>query len=248
MRHPTAVSGAMLFTALMLGGCATQAALPEPRPIVVYSGQRIQADADSMAMVSDWLTPTLEQIDLDPTFLIRLDPKPEIGYPWTTLAIVADTASLDLASSAPDAQSPYLIYGFLELMETRGTLGEVLPEAADQSDYGTERAILDRIAEVWLLGRSVYDTHPFGPLDELVYSDQSGFLDEFIFATQGERFADAATEYRTANPGRQAEFESWFRETFEADGPRYLEPVGAAEEPEADAPADATDGGASDAR
>lgn len=222
MKHPKGVGVAALLVVSAAAACSTESVLPEPRPVVVYSGQRIQANEEQMNDVADWLTPVLDRIDLDPDFFVSLQEQQETTYPWDTLKITADTVALSLYSGAPDAQSPYLVYGFLELMAAKGTLDDVLPEATGQSDYGTERAILKQVAEVWLLGRSVYDTHPFGPLDELVYSEESGFLDEFIFATQGERFSDAAGEYQAANPGSDADFHSWFRSTFDADGPRYV--------------------------
>lgn len=241
MRHPRVAGGTALLILTALSACSTEMALPEPRPVVVYSGQRIEADEARMKEVSDWLTPLLDRIDLDPDFLIDLQERPETAYPWEGMEIKGDTVDLGLYRGAPDAQSPYLVYGFLELMEAKGTLEDVLPEAVGQSGYATERAILSRVAEVWLLGRAVYDTHPFGPLDELVYSEESGYLDEFIFATQASRFSDAAAEYQAANPSREADFQSWFRDTFDADGPRF---VGAGEqqaEPETPAAAAASD-------
>lgn len=216
------VAGTALFLCAFTSACAGTAELPSPRSIIVYSGERVQADPQRMAEVEDWLMPQLERIDLDPEFLIRLEEFDQPTYPWANLELEGDTASLGLLPSAPDAETPYLIYGFLRLMDQWDTLATVLPEAQGTSGYDTERAIVHRVAEVWLLGRSVFDTQPYGPLDELVYAQDYGFLDEFIFATQGERFADEAEAYYSASPGREAEFRDWFRRTFEADGPRFM--------------------------
>lgn len=202
--------------------CSGQPALPDPRSIIVYSGERVQADPQHMAEIEAWLMPQLERIDLDPDFLIRLQQFDQPTYPWQTLELAGDTASLGLFSQAPDAETPYLIYGYLRLMNQWDSLSTVLPEAEGTSGYDAERAIVNRVADVWLLGRSVFDTQPFGPLDELVYAREFGFLDEFIFATHGERFQDTAEAYRSENPESRSSFVEWFRETFEADGPRFV--------------------------
>ncbi len=222
MIHPRGTYALLVFWISGLAACAGQVPRPEPRPIVVYSGERILADGDRMAEIEAWLTPELERINLDPEFLIRLAAEREVGYPWDTIEILGDTVDLSLVGTGADAESPYLIYGYLRLLDQWGTLVEVLPEAQGESGYGVEKAILTRVAEVWLLGRSVFDTAPFGPLDELVYAAEFDYLDEFIFATQGDCFSDAAGAYAARRPGRDAEFRSWFRRTFDADGPRFI--------------------------
>jgi len=222
MKHPQRASALWLLLILSVAACSNRLQTPEPRSIIVYSGERIQANGARMGQIEQWLTPELDRINLDPAFLIRIAAVQEGGYPWDTLEIVADTVDLTLLAAAADVEAAYLVYGYLRLMDEWGTLEEVLPEAEGQSGYGAERAILKRVAEVWLLGRSVFDTQPFGPLDELVYSNESGYLDEFIFATQGDRFSDAAVAYRAANPGREGEFRSWFRRTFQSEGPQYI--------------------------
>jgi hypothetical protein len=237
MKNPALVGSTLAFAAVAVSCGPAQLPTPDPRPILVYSGERIAADAERMREVENWLVPELERIDLDPEFLIRIEEQREAWYPWDTLEIVSDTAEVSLASAAPDAQSPYLIYGYLKLMESWGELPEVLPEAAAQDEYGAERAIVSKVSDVWLLGRSVYDTHPFGPLDELVFSKEAGYLEDFIFATQGERFADEAAAHRAANPDRAAEYAEWFRRTFSAERPQFSRPPGA--EPQRDSVATA---------
>ncbi len=220
-----------------VAACSGRTPLPQPRSIIVYSGARIQPQPQRMAEIEAWLNPELERINLDPDFLIRLTPVAESTYPWETLEITADTAALSLAAAAPDAETPYLVYGYLRLMEDWGTLTEMLPEAEAQSEFGVERAIVQRVAEVWLLGRSVFDTQPFGPLDELVYANDAGYLDHFILATQAERFFEEAEEYHATDPGGEAEFREWFRRTFDADGPQFILPPETEEETEEPAPA-----------
>jgi hypothetical protein len=224
MRRRQLVAIGWIPTLASIPACSGQLPMPEPSSIVIYSGERIQPDRERMAEVELWLTPTLDRINVDPSFLIRLTPASEITYPWDTLEIVADTANLELAGRAADGETPYLVYGFLRLMDDWGELEEALPEAAGESGYGIERAIVQRVADIWLLGRSVYDTQPFGPLDELVYSQAAGYLDDFLFATQGDRFAQEAEEYRDTFPGREQEFRAWFERTFGVSGPQFLRP------------------------
>ncbi len=224
MKHPGRVKLLYVPLIVAMAACSGQLPMPEPRSIIVYSGERIQPDRERMAQVELWLTPELERINLDPAFLIRLTPVVEQTYPWDTLEITADTASLTLAAAAPDAETPFLVYGYLRLMQEWGTLTEVFPEAEAQSAYGVERAIVERVANVWLLGRSVFDTQPYAPLDELVYANEAGFLEDFIFATQGERFVDEAESYRATNPDRQDEFREWFIRIFDAEGPQFIRP------------------------
>jgi hypothetical protein len=222
MRNPARVGLALVLVAFAASCGPAQLPTPEPRPILVYSGERIAPDAERMGEIESWLVPELERIDLDPDFLIRIEEESASSYPWDTVEIIADTAEVSLSSAAPDAQSPYLIYGYLKLMESWEELPEILPEAAEQNAYGVERAIVSRISDVWLLGRSVYDTRPFGPLDELVFSKESGYLEDFIFATQGERFAEEAAAYRAANPNRAAEYADWFSRIFMVEGPQFI--------------------------
>lgn len=214
-------------TVALVAGCGGPPAVPVARPILVYSGERIDPDDQRMADVETWLLPALDQIDLDPSFLVRLGDERSASYPWDTIEISADTVSLRLSSLHPDAQSPYLIYAYLRLMQDRGELEATLPgvpETLTLEGYEAERAILSQVSDVWLLGRSSFDTQPFGPLDELVYSKEFGYLDEFAFATQGDRFPEDAAAYREANPGTEEAFRDWFETTFDAEGPQYILP------------------------
>lgn len=237
MKHGLRARALPILLLPTLGACAGQIPLPEPRSIVVYSGERIMPDRNRMAEIEQWLTPELERINLDPDFLIRLSPVLQSGYPWDSLEITGDTADLRLAATAPDGETPFLVYGYLRLMDEWDTLEEVLPEAIGLSGYEVEKAIVQRVAEVWLLGRSVFDTQPFAPLDELIYATQAGHLDDFILATQGERFAETADAYRVENPGSEAAFRSWFERTFGVDGPQFIRPPGS-EEPAEDTAGD----------
>jgi len=207
---------------LALSGCSGELPPPQTRGIIIYSGERLQTTPERMAEVERWLRPQLEHIDTSRAFLIRLVEEDAFRYPWDTLEIEGDTASVRLASTALDAETPYLIYAHLRLIEAQGTLEEWAPEAEGLEGFEAERAILERVSDVWLLGRAAFDTHPFGPMDELLYANENGYLEDYIFATQGHRFPAAEQSYREANPEREAEFREWMLRTFEREGPGFL--------------------------
>jgi hypothetical protein len=174
-----------------------------------------------MAEVDQWVFQELEEIEYDPSFLIRMALEDLARYPWDTLDLMGDTADIRLAAGASDAETPYQIYAHLRLIQGRGELTEWVPEAEGLTGFDVERAILRRVADVWLLGRTVYDTQPFGPLDELLWAHESGYLEDLIFATQGDRFPEAKADHAAGEPGREEAFRSWFRRTFERDGPGF---------------------------
>ncbi len=206
----------------LLAACAGELPPPQTRPIILYSGERIRADAERMLEIERWMRPQLDDIEFNPSFLIRVMQEDVSRYPWDTLDVEGDTADIRIQVAAPDAETPYLIYAHYRLMQERGELEEWLPDAEGLEGFEAEREILRRVADVWLLGRAVFDTHPYGPLDELLWAHEFGYLDDFILATQGERFATAAEEYRSRNPGREAEFRSWFERTFEREEPGFV--------------------------
>lgn len=215
----SAFAGALLLTA-----CGGTAAFPQPRGIIVFSGERISVDPERMEAVDRALRPHLEDIDRNPTFVIRLNRQVASAYPWDTLELRGDTAHIAVERTAGDAQTPFQIYAHLRLMQERGELGEWVPAAEDRALSGleAEEAILGYVGDVWLLGRSVFDTQPYGPLDELIYAQDRGFLTHFILATQAERFAQEREAFHERNPEWEAELSDFFQRTFERDGPGYL--------------------------
>lgn len=225
--------------ALLLSACGGSAAFPQPRGIIVFSGERISVDPERMEEVDRALRPHLEDIDRNPTFSIRLDRQVATAYPWDTLDLRGDTVFIAVERTAGDAQTPFQIYAHLRLMDQRGELDQWVPEVEGRvlSGLGAEEAILEYVADVWLLGRSVFDTQPHGPLDELIYARDRGFLTHFILATQEERFAAEREAFQAENPEWEAELTDFFQRTFERDGPGYL-PSAAATEEEPDDDAD----------
>lgn len=214
-----------LVLALFLAGCGGGATTLQPRSVINFTGERIQADPDAMAEVEVWLRPQLEDIERNPGFLIRLLREPEPLYPWSRLRIAADTAQLAAQAAVQDVETPFLVYGHLRLMATRDELERWLPEGDGLDEFALERAILERVSDLWLLGRSVFDTQAHGPLDEIMYAREAGFLEEFILLAQPERFAEEREEHFRESPDREEAFRVWFMRVFEAEGPRYVESV-----------------------
>jgi len=175
-----------------------------------------------MAEVDQWVLKEIEEIEFDPSFLIRLAFEDIARYPWDTLDLVGDTADVRLQAGATDAETPYQIYAHLRLVQERGELTEWVPEAEGLSGFEAERAILRRVSDTWLLGRTVYDTQPYGPLDELLWAHESGYLEDFMVATQGARFPEATAAYAASDSDRGEIFQQWFERTFEREGPGFV--------------------------
>jgi hypothetical protein len=220
-------------TFAVVAGCASTPSLPQPRSVITVTGERLTADPQAMFDVNEWIRPQLVEIERNPTFLIRIIQENTAHYPWSTLELTGDTAQVTVQQGQADTETPFLLYAHFRLMAERGpsALEPWLPEAFETTGFPLERAILERIADVWLLGRSVFDTSPFGPLDELVYAREAGFLDEFIYAAQPDRFATEGAVFTEANPDREAAFRGWFQRVFEREGPGFIRILTPAAEP-----------------
>lgn len=220
------IIGTALATGLLSACGGGQVELPTPRSIVTREGARITADRARMQEVHEWVTRAVTTINEDPSFWLLTESVPEPRYPWETYELVglgtgtgADTVRIAFESRAPDAQTTYWMYAFLHLMQETGRMDEWFPEAVALEGYELERFIVERTADSWLLGRSVFDTQPYKPLDELVYAQDAGMLEALIFASRPDDFDEAREAYYAANPGIEQEFEEWYRNTFEGDPP-----------------------------
>jgi len=211
----------LLASVALLSACGGPAPLPSPRPLVNFSGIRVNADPERMEVVDEFVRRALENIERDPSFWIITQPQDSIILPWEGLDVnqAADTAIVLLQRGAVDALTPYQIYAHLHLMARRGEVGEWIPEAADTEGYDLERIILERIAEVWLYGRAIYDAAPYAPLDELLWSSQAGYLEAYIVTARGEEFPEARARLVATEAGRLEEYRSWFQETFATPPP-----------------------------
>lgn len=207
------------FIVATLAACSGPPAVPPPRPLVLYSGVRLTPTQEGLNEIDAWIRPQLENIREDPSFLIRTIPRDTTVYPWEGLEIVADTANIALRRGPAEAQTPYMIYAHLHLMEERGELERWLPEAADETGYDRERAIMSRTSDAWLYGRSAWDAPPYEALDEIAYSTEYGYLDAFIFTARPDAFAEARRAWLAENPGGIEEYRRWFVDTFGREPP-----------------------------
>lgn len=205
---------------LLAGGCAASMPdVPEPRTIIIHSGARINADHERMKEINKWVTEEQDNIVRDPSFLVALEVTEGLVYPWEDMEIEGDTVRPRVDPRAPDTRLVMEIYGHLHLMVLMGRQAEWLPEAPEATGYELERAILSRTADAWLLGRTVFDTAPYGPLDELIYAKEAGFLDAFIFTARPDEFARERAAWARENPGETERYRNWFLETFNREPP-----------------------------
>jgi hypothetical protein len=212
-------AGVLGLASVVIGCASGPPDVPPPRPIVIHSGARIRADHDRMRKVYEWVTREETNINDDPSFWIIGQSTINEVFPWDGLRISNDTATVQIPLGGNDASLVYQIYGHLHLMVTMGRQEEWLPEAPSAVGYELERAILKRCADAWVLGRTVFDTQPFGPMDELAYASESGFLDAFIFTARPDEFAVSRTAWARENPERTEEYRDWFIETFNREPP-----------------------------
>jgi hypothetical protein len=199
-----------------------------------------------MAEVEAWLRPQLDHIGTSRRFLIRVVPVNLIRYPWDSIEFEGtDVVEVEIADIAPDAETPFLIYSHLRFLQEQGGIEEWAPELEGLDGFELEKGILSRVSDLWLLGRSAFDTEPFGPMDELMYAREHGFLDDLILTTQRERFPAEAEAYWAEQDGLR-EFVAWLERTFERDQPGYIwEPPSPEEEDGEEGEAgDAASGGA----
>ena len=224
-RRRRLISGTVLFAgALAAGACASVYSLPAPRPLVVRSGARVFADRARLAEIDVWVREQQENIIVDPSFLIIENRSSAVTYPWQALTINGDTASVEVYAAAPESGSILSFYGYYHLMNNLGRLDEVLPEAVGAQGYELERAFLSRVSDAWLYGRAAFDIAPYGPLDELMYSRENGYLDAFILTARSEEFAGERDTWLQENSGLDEEYRQWFLETFEMEPPGLREP------------------------
>lgn len=213
--------GALCTVAVAVtAGCAGHTPqIPNPRPVVNYTGARIHVTKAHMDSVDTWVTKEENNISKDPTFMVISNPASHPIYPWQHMRISNDTVAVLFYPGVPETQLPFQIYGHLHLMAKMGRLAEFLPDAAHATGFDLERAILSKVADVWLLARTVYDTAPYEPLDELIYAKEAGYLDAFIFTARPDAFANARAKWAEQNPGRSKEYRTWFLKTFNREPP-----------------------------
>lgn len=211
----------LVLMGLILSACGTRPAeLPEPRTIIIRSGVRVFPDKERLEEIDAWFRSQMDNIDRDPGFLIEVVPRDTPAYPWESLHIEGDTAKIGVERGrARDAQTAYVLYAHFRLMKEMGRLDEFLPQAEYLEGYDLERAILARVAEAWLLGRSVYDAEAYDPLEELLYSNEYGFLDALILTARADEFPEERRQWLEEDPEALERYRRWFVETFSEEPP-----------------------------
>lgn len=211
---------ALLAVAGLAACSGGPAPIPQPRPIVNFAGARLRPDAERMRVVNDWVTRQQRNITEDPGFWVITGVSVEEVYPWESIEFAGtDTVTVRLDPRGSDARLVYEIYAHLHLMVRMGRQEEWLPEAPTATGYELERAILTRASDAWLLGRTVFDTQPYGPLDELVYATENGYLDAFIFTARPDAFAEARASWAREKPAEAEAYRAWFVQTFNREPP-----------------------------
>jgi hypothetical protein len=200
--------------------CASQGrSIPTARPIIIYSGARLRVDEARLDSIYEWVTQEQLNIQDDPSFWVISQPTVDEVYPWQDLSVREDSVSVRVPMGAQDTELVYHIYGHLHLMSEMGRQEEWLPEAPTAEGYDLERAILARTADAWILGRTTFNTEPYGPLDELAYAKESGHLDAFIFTARPSEFVAERADWVRANPGGMERYREWFLDTFSREPP-----------------------------
>ena len=221
----------LLFTSVLLAGCASgPAELPDPRPIVIRTGARLYPEKERLSEINSWYRPQMENIERDPSFMIETVDRDTPAYPWESMFIegelfrAGDTVKIGVETSeSMEAGIAYSIYAHYHIMKDMGRIEEFLPGGDAMEGYDLERAILDRVADVWLLGRGVFGAEAYPPLEELLYSNEAGYLDAFILTARGEEFSREREAWLREDPEGQEIFRDWFQETFSREPPGLRE-------------------------
>ena len=187
--------------------------------MIVYSGARLRVEQARLDSIYDWVTEEQYNIQEDPSFLVISEPTTDEVYPWQDLRINQDTVAVRAPMGTQDTQVVFQIYGHLHLMTRMGRQEEWLPEAPTAEGFELERAILARAADAWILGRTAFNTEPYGPLDELAYAKESGYLEAFVFTARPSEFVAERAEWVRANPGGMEQYREWFLDTFSREPP-----------------------------
>jgi len=206
-----------LLTVILIGACAQSVTVaPDPRPIVNRQGARLALDDDRAQEIYRWVDRQLQEIRENPSFWVITNSSTSDLLPWETLDLTptGDSATVQFPNTVPDVQQVYQIYAHLNITRTRGEIEEWLPGADSLAGWDLEVAIVDRMAEAWLLGRASYSFTPYVPVDQLVYASEEGMLEPLLLSLRGFEYPDARDAWLEANPEGEAEFRAWYRDTL----------------------------------
>lgn len=226
------LSVAALALGALLGGgllsaCGSRAIeLPAPRPLITKTGERLRAEPERLAEIDAWVRAQLDSINVDPSFMIISRFDTEERQLWDGMSFVVDstdmqqdTVVIHVEGSPPEVTRTYNIYAHLHLMKRLGRDDVWLPEAAGADGYELEKAIVTRVSDAWLYARSIFDAIPYSVLDELMYSNEAGYLDAYLLTARQGDFSDEYEAWMAANPGQKAEYMQWFERIFERPPP-----------------------------
>ncbi len=200
---------------VVLWGCGpSQSLLPPPRPLIIRSGARLRAEPPRMEEIDRWVRIQLDSIETDPSFWIIADFQEDAKLLWEGLTISNDTARIEVQGVSNEVIRSYMIYAHLHLMRSLDRQAAWMPEAPEAEGLDFERAALRRVSDAWFYARSIFDAIPYEPLDELLYSNENGHLDAYIFTMRPEEFSEERGAWIEANPDGLDAYLEWFTETF----------------------------------
>lgn len=225
---PCGRRGRLLFAASLCVVGATWACvgpppIPPARPVINAEGLRLSPPAARMDATAAWVNAQLEEIDVNPGFLISTQFQSTVTYPWESLEIKLnprqDTAAIAVDGLGSDAQTPYMLYAHLKLLEARGELGQWMPGGETLEGLDRELAILARVGESWLYGRSVFSTIAHPVWDEIMYASELGFLRPLVLVARPDEFPQEREAWETEDPGGLERYATWFRRSFDREPP-----------------------------
>jgi len=69
----------------------------------------------------------------------------------------------------------------------------------------------------------VFNAAAYEPLEEILYSNENGYLDAFILTARGDEFAEERQRWLQEDPEALERFHEWFVETFHREPPGLRE-------------------------
>ena len=111
------------------------------------------------------------------------------------------------------------IYAHYKLMKKMGRIGEFLPGGEYLEGFALERAIVERVSDAWYLARAVYQAVAFQPLEEILFTNEAGYLDAMLLTARGDEFEEERQAWLEEDPDAQERYRQWFMETFEVEPP-----------------------------
>jgi len=203
-----------------LSACAKgERELPDPRPIVIRTGARLFAEPERMKAIDSWVRPQVDNINEDPSFWIIAVPRDTPSYPWESLVLSSDSAMIGVQRGYDYGTEIFNLYAHYKLMKKMGRIGEFLPGGEDLEGFALERAIVERISDAWFLARAVYQSEAFEPLEEILFTNEAGFLDAMLLTAREDEFKEEREAWFEEDPEALERYRQWFVETFDKEPP-----------------------------